>query len=352
MAGERQHIIPRFLQRGFASKIEGKKVFTWFYRKDGSCLELSTRDVFLEKFFYKNDQGISVDEEITKIEKGFALMLEEIRKQEHGVELNQHNIPEFIAHMCIRTKHLVDSTNEAINNLIIETEKYLGDINNIRNFLMNDFNFKKEITVSLKSQFPQLSIIVIETLIPIFIKTFFDENKGRILMASQAFFSQFRRSLPKVLKSSFIDVLSNGLVVPEPRVSDYHSFKWFVFVSQKPFILGDVGCLFEVLGKKEYTFLNMKGDVIRNIYLPISSNKLLIGTKEENMPNIDVEQFNINYVKICRECFICHAPSDEMSFLAGELGKNSELFNKEEFEQMVRKNFLNRMFTNFCSNEG
>jgi len=39
MAGIRQHILPRFLLKGFASKVVGQEVFTWVYREEGKFFE-------------------------------------------------------------------------------------------------------------------------------------------------------------------------------------------------------------------------------------------------------------------------------------------------------------------------
>lgn len=69
MAGVRHHILPRFLLKGFASRVDNQKAFTWVCRKDGSPFEASTRDVSVEKYFYGKEGNISADEEITAIEK-------------------------------------------------------------------------------------------------------------------------------------------------------------------------------------------------------------------------------------------------------------------------------------------
>lgn len=48
MAGIRQHILPRFLLKGFASRVQDKKIFTCVYRKGGPQFETTIENVGLE----------------------------------------------------------------------------------------------------------------------------------------------------------------------------------------------------------------------------------------------------------------------------------------------------------------
>jgi hypothetical protein len=42
MAGVRQHILPRFLLKGFASRLDALEVFTWVFRKGGNIFEANS----------------------------------------------------------------------------------------------------------------------------------------------------------------------------------------------------------------------------------------------------------------------------------------------------------------------
>jgi Protein of unknown function (DUF4238) len=65
MAGRRQHTIPRFLLKGFASKTAGKEVFLWLYRQDTDAIETNIKNVSAEKDFYGKAGELSVDDQIT-----------------------------------------------------------------------------------------------------------------------------------------------------------------------------------------------------------------------------------------------------------------------------------------------
>ena len=65
MAGVRQNILPRFLLKGFASRLEAQEVFTWVFRKGRNIFEANIKNVAVEKHFYTQVANTSVDDEIT-----------------------------------------------------------------------------------------------------------------------------------------------------------------------------------------------------------------------------------------------------------------------------------------------
>ena len=56
MSGKRQHLIPQFLQEGFASHTSGEKTFTWIYRKGVPPFNSNIINVGVEGWFYTEGQ--------------------------------------------------------------------------------------------------------------------------------------------------------------------------------------------------------------------------------------------------------------------------------------------------------
>jgi hypothetical protein len=70
MAGKRHHIIPRFLMKGFASRVDGENIFTWVYRKKSNPFEANTKNINIENYFYgKENENAYADDKITLLEK-------------------------------------------------------------------------------------------------------------------------------------------------------------------------------------------------------------------------------------------------------------------------------------------
>jgi hypothetical protein len=99
MAGVRQHILPRFLLKGFASRLDGQEVFTWVFRKGGNIFEANIKNVAVEKHFYTQPANTSVDDEITELERGFARLLDNLRNENDGFEITDPSLREFVSHL-------------------------------------------------------------------------------------------------------------------------------------------------------------------------------------------------------------------------------------------------------------
>ena len=106
MAGIRQHILPRFLLKGFASQANDKKIFTCVYRKGGIQFETTIENVGLEKHFYGKAGETSADEEITQLEGGFARLIADLRNKPDGACADSKRVSDLVAHLTIRTKQL------------------------------------------------------------------------------------------------------------------------------------------------------------------------------------------------------------------------------------------------------
>jgi Protein of unknown function (DUF4238) len=81
MAGRRQHTIPRFLLKGFASRFAGKEVFVWLYQVGRNAIETNTKNVSTNRDFYGEPGGVSVDDQITSREGDDSLLLDGLRAQ-------------------------------------------------------------------------------------------------------------------------------------------------------------------------------------------------------------------------------------------------------------------------------
>jgi hypothetical protein len=144
MAGKRQHILPRFLLKGFASRVEGEKVFAWVHRKSKPAFETTIENVSVEKHFYGKEGELSADNEITDLESGYAYLIDSLRQQKHGTYISDPLISDFIAHLSIRTKHLRESFRESTEYLMDRLSEYLGDCENGKKLILNNPKMAKE----------------------------------------------------------------------------------------------------------------------------------------------------------------------------------------------------------------
>lgn len=346
MAGIRHHILPRFLLKGFASKVVGQEVFTWVYRKEGKIFEANIVNVGVEKHFYGKEGELNVDDEITDVERGFAILLDELRRKDNAYQLLDPKIADFVGHLSGRTKHLRDSLIDTTGVLTNTLTGYLADQNNFRSWILEYYKrhpevLKKALDDALgKMQLTRHQRLLLKqrmlmALRPELVVAQMDKDISQYALMFSVLGPMLLEKLPTIAKEGHIKALAKGLV-PEPRVEDYRKLNWFVCKSDEPLILGDVGCLFEVAGKKKFISLSGKEDDLKNIYLPISSDTLMVGTASTAMPQIDFKVMNENAVKISREFFVCRESSPEMQKLLTILSAEAEIFSNDEIEQLVR----------------
>jgi hypothetical protein len=321
MAGTRHHILPRFLLKGFASRTQEKKVFTWVYRKGVEPRELSTKDVGVEQHFYGRDGEPNADEEITLLENSqYAPLLERLRIKitpTGVVEVYEPLLANFISHLCTRTKNFRESINQSIDYLITATDSYLSDSSNIKEFLMkhpaqseNYINFK--------------SIILSNPNV-------LDTQKTELI---QFLFSSIKSELPRLIKESHNDALVK-IPTSKVRADVYRQMRWFLYTFNKPsVILGDSGCLFEIAGEKNYKIFNDKGEKLRQVFLPIAANKVLIGTIS-GTTKLDIKKLNRAMAKCSQGFFIYSEFSEGMAKLVPLIGTESEILSQVKLEQII-----------------
>lgn len=341
MAGVRHHIIPRFLQKGFASRTDKEEIFAWVYRKDTKPFEANTKNIFIEKHFYGKEGELSADEEITELEKCFYPLVDELRNQVGNVDPFSSQIAEFIAHLCIRTKHLRNSFRDSTDYLAEQLENYLSNVDNIKKLILNNPKLTKklfdealeDITFPTDMPFLQLSKEMLFPLVQSLLPTLLEEEEAAIKVAFQTLFAEIRNVIPKAIREGHIKLLTNN-PVPEPRVADYKELRWFVCNSDSPVILGDIACVFETDSKRRFKPINDVDDKVINIFLPISSSKILVGTKYSIEPTIETKTLNNAIAKCSYELFISSENSNEKLTLSKLVGLWSGIVTSKELEQI------------------
>ncbi len=338
MAGIRQHIIPRFLLKGFASRSEGNNIYAWVYKKNAQVYESNITNIAVEKNFYDKDDGSSADAEITGAEGDLARLVDDLRVVASAVELNEPRIPDLIAHLEVRTKHFRDSFREPSEYLLQIFSEYFSDVNNIKTFILRNPSAIKKAMENKLSELPlsPLQKQIMLQLMLASVPSLLNEKDKELTALFQLFKGQLEPAVPGMVTDGHVQALSNT-PIPEPRVTKYGKLHWFVVEAEQSFIIGDVGCVFETLGDKTYKSITMKNDEIVNIYLPISTKRLLIGTISPSCPNIHPINLNPITAKHSREYFVFHKKADDALKLSSLIGTEAEIITKEELGQVFIK---------------
>ena len=336
MAGKRQHILPRFLLKGFASKIQGENIFAWVYRKGNTPFETKIENISVEKHFYGKEGEISADDEITSLESGYAHLIDTLRGEKDNTQISDPRVANFAAHLSIRTKHLRESLRESTEYLLEQFVEYLSDFDNFKKLLLSNPKLVREELVKLLKDIPvpdwQKGMLL--EVMELYAPTLMDEQKPELEIMMRGLFEEVKGVLPKAFREGHIKSLAKN-PSPKPRADEYGELNWFVHETESPLILGDTGCLFEIDGERRFKPIDDKGDKIVNIFLPIASNKVLIGTSFSASAKVDIKTLNKAIAKCSYEYFLCSESSPDKVALAATIGMWAGILNKKEMEQLL-----------------
>ena len=336
MAGNRHHILPRFLLKGVASRVTGTEVFTWVYRKEEKVFEANIKNIGVERNFYGREGELTADAEITNLENEFAILLDRLRAKSDQTEIHDPRVAEFVAHLCVRTRHLRESFLESSEVLLSKIPEHLFNVDNLKAFVSNHPELMTQELEKVIADNPMLEPYskMLLQIGPTMAIALFDENKSDIGQLAQPLISNLKGVLPRAVKEGHIKALARA-PIPEPRVEDYYILRWFVCESESPLILGDIGCLFETAGTRRFKPLNEKSDEIRNIYLPIMSNRMLVGTALPSAPTVDFRLIEEATVKCSKEFFVCSEASQDRTRLLRLIGTESEIVTEDDLDKIM-----------------
>jgi len=294
VAGSRQHVLPRFLLRGFQSRISGNQIYTWVQRKGRASFETNILNAFVEGKFYEAAE-VNVDDDITNLENRFAPIIDGLRKETSSRTISNSEIPELVVHLSIRTKNLRDSFFAASNYVFKGLITYMEDPKNLHTMLCRAIKRRsrwwREL-VDEKRKTSGLSRKQFEMFVPRLEEEVLSSTiLPRAALIEVALIRQvFEENLERLMKDGHLKSLSKGLI-PQPRLELYKKLNWHLIKLEKgSLILGDAGPIHQV--GQEFKALPDGEDVIQSVYLPIGDSHVLTGTMLEAVPFVDPEVVN------------------------------------------------------------
>jgi len=298
MSATKQHYLPQFFLRGFLANEEAEQVYV--FRKDKNPFCTSIENVGAQCNFYTfsdEDLTLDADESITLSEDQFADIVREFRNIENS-HVSCDKAAKLVVHLAVRNKHFRLVFNEAVRILIErlhqegeESESTLAALGFKEGF--RSPKLKEQIVDSILERAPNLSRDQAEKL--------YDENQNYI---SQEFYKKDAEiwkflskilgeailELPELSKKTHVNSL-NKSTAPEKRVNILSELEWFIFSYKENIILGDVGPIACTNRDPEGVPYIFTGEDVYHVFMPISSNTILVGSLETNW-EFNLDNFN------------------------------------------------------------
>jgi hypothetical protein len=338
MSGKRQHFIPQFLQAGFASHRTADAAYTWVFRKGASPFNPNIANIGVEGYFYTTEDDTEADELITEAEGVFAALADSLRTIPPG-GVSDPLIPELIAHLEARTRHLRQGFLRAGDHLVKRMLDFLSDDNAFLAFVERKLekdpsilreSFAKEL---VSRRLPQELLGPMLELSKPLLPAMMDRLRQQLPVMAEALRPAMAMALKDAAKSGHIGALKKG-IAPVAKAERYRDLEYAVVdVSDGDVILGDSILLFHVDPPRIYkTFLD-KGDSLKGVYLPLSPRRLLVGTPGETWSRPSGLREPI--ARCSLEYFIAHEDTRANRLLAAHVGESAALITTAELGGII-----------------
>jgi Protein of unknown function (DUF4238) len=345
MAGKRQHFIPQFIQSGFASHVSGDEIYTWVYRKEAKPFNTNIINVGVEGYFYSQDGDNQVDEEITEAEMSrFALLINTLRNSKGEVTVDPIEIAELIVHLEVRTRHFRQTILNTIEYLYGMMFKFLDDRHAFGNYLRKRLPvlMKHQFNKELKSQYSKISAELLETLLietqPLIeqqIESYLESLLDNLSTTTEQIKTVLLPILKDLNKAGHIKALKKS-IAPLEKIRWYQNLQFYVLPSLSTNIpLGDSVLVFQVEGEGQFKPFTEKDDRIEAIYLPLSPNLVLVGTKMGTTP--DISKLPMATVQCSLEYFISDSQNVINNNLHNHIGEKACFLLEDQLDDVLTK---------------
>jgi hypothetical protein len=352
MAGSRQHFLPRFLKKGFSSKVRKNEYYTWVFTKDGAPYEANLRNIGLEKDFYGKSEESSVDEKITQQEGVFSEQLVNVRSIDKSCSLESEFPVEFIIHIVFRAKHIRQTMQVAGTTLVDAARKKIDTPETLSLMMQHLIETKPELIMEsldrelkrfLPPNFPKHKK---EELIR-FALSDLPHTLPNAAAEGQVAFSRLFQNvierMPEITKNAHVDALSKEVSI-EKWGELFKGFSWSLNVTKEPtFILGDIGPIFRHGPCLTFKPLIFSPGKIAQVYLPISDTQMIVGISNSEVQISNSDEINYACAALSQDYFISSKCSekevglanciscDSSNITSDQLSKIDEIFENDWF---------------------
>jgi hypothetical protein len=335
---KRNHFIPRVLLRRFCTDAGGKKLKIWMFGPDADPIQTSINNVAVESFFYGKDG--SLEELLSRDESDYNHLFEFVcnasKRDEHQGEISR-----MVWALAIRTralrKQFTELTDRLLDQLVSEDNKDM---------------LQSRLRQQLESEYDSIFKDALEQLPPQ-IRQELGKNPHALHRLKEAvyihvgqvvFSPALNKLIPQVritdqVKSASETGQIRGLtkLLNREPPSTFNSVKWEVIESSKQnVILGD--CAVLVVGPDgNLAPVLLHNTAWQQIFLPMSPQSILVGTRTEPKHEITIGQLNLASVECSVDCYFSSHKSNYELSLIPYIGKRSSLFSDDELRKFIEQ---------------
>lgn len=335
MEGPNQHYIPKFLQKGFAiPKTRAKKIWVW--AETGGPDEGIIKRTASEDWFYSGpsgDGGKTLDGQITDLETPLALEFHRLRDLDAGSTADPAVSAKVVLHFSSRTAHLRGTMESGITKLADGASAILDDPDNLARLMGLQESeptekFREMIGQELQKHFDPATTKVpkeiVERIIFFMAKENFSTLVDGALPNFRHLFELWSAKFSGLARDGHNQALERVLNSDDNARVDYLAgLDWRIEASPpEGAILPDCVVLSFSEDGRSGPFMHMDRDDADIIVMPISSQKLLVGTPT-GKEVADLGGFNVAAARSSHAFFLSGSDDEQIRDLQALIGTRS-----------------------------
>lgn len=338
MSGDRQHFIPRFLQKGFRAGGSRKISRCWVYGPAGRPRSANIADVGLQRRFYALEAETELDDKITAAESDIYAPLVELLTTEGVVAESVSLIPNMLVHFELRSRHVRQNMYGMMEKCSRQLIAKLADPETLdlllQQHLQPGSTIFDEILKRNGISFEQFKSVFGAQGLPL---------RDVVRRMTQTYATHIATLIPVLestvqtaVKRAHVRIL-NETLAPSTRVRRLEKLSYSIEkYPSRNLPLGDSIILFHVKGDRSFkTFLD-KDDEIMHVVLPLTSDKYLLGTAENCDANI-VCNLPEQVARCSMSYFISSEDCETLADLQAHIGSNAYWVSEKRLELLIEE---------------
>jgi Protein of unknown function (DUF4238) len=319
----RNHYIPQFLLRRFASRTDGQKHLIWQLSRDGAVREISTRDAAVATDFY-GDASNSIEPALAILEAGYGGALAAI---DRGSIPPNDVLRQFVWTTAARTRAIREQFVDMGEATLDRVFDYLANTEEGKNELFDYSRSRPLFSDALLRKLPtkqqrQFSIrqrMELEREL---------RQRARGSLDLPAIFAQIKEGLAKA--GGFSPAAARGqLQVLRGDVRQWFQPSRWEVQPGSALILGDC-CVVAVDAEGNTGSLITIGRERRRVLLPISPTQILVGYEaDEPSSPVDLDAINLASAELSDSVIYASRAGDRERGLAAQIGRRAALLPED-----------------------
>lgn len=338
-ARERNHYIPRFLLKRFASRRNGKKSWVIQIDKSGLVVEPSTADVAVASYFYGQPET-GVEDMLGEEETAFREILQKVSDGQDPNTLAQE-LKEHLWQMVIRTKSIRDQFVDAGTTLVsqvIDTFSTQEARDTLVDYVNKNFETLMETEIIAKLPRDQRPMARLMLRRPEAKAAAIQSMVSRMPVSMAAFRQIWSEGGRNKLERSAQDGQVRGIknVIENNIVPDtFAPSTWMLLKSDsEDVVLGDVGVFGRDIQGKCGPLIQLGRDWDQ-LYLPISRSEVLVASKRIPAVFMVPDEINAASARLSTRFVYSAVDTPAVRNLIPIIGADAEIISAAEISGLV-----------------